>query len=132
MLTESIAQRDQSSSPAGAEFVEDDAVEPGPDTGPAPLGEAPVDPLPARAEHRRKLPPGAARGRHEDDRGQSFAVIRPASAATLRTYDLRRGYHPPEQFFHDSYLVLPADLGSHSRAPQEAGGHCRGDAFIAG
>ncbi len=36
---------------AGTDFVEDAAVEPGPDTLPAPLGEAPVDRLPAQAEH---------------------------------------------------------------------------------
>lgn len=62
--------------PAGTEFVEDDAVEAGPDPGPAPPGEASVDRLPARTEHRRQLSPGAARGRCEDDRGQCFAVTR--------------------------------------------------------
>lgn len=43
--------------PAGAEFIKDDAVEPGPGPGSAPLGETSADCLPARAEHRRELPP---------------------------------------------------------------------------
>lgn len=47
-----------------------------PDPGPAPLGKTPIDRLPVRTEHRRKLAPGATRGRHENDCGQSFAVTR--------------------------------------------------------
>lgn len=40
---------------ASTEFIEDDAVAPGPDAGPAPLGQSPVDRLPARADHRWEL-----------------------------------------------------------------------------
>jgi hypothetical protein len=43
-----------------AEFVEDDAMKPGSYAGSAPLGEATVDRLPARTEHRGELAPGAA------------------------------------------------------------------------
>ncbi|MGX1510199.1 hypothetical protein RKD44_001487 [Streptomyces collinus] len=80
-----------------AELVEDDSVEPGPDSILAPLGEAPVNGGPGRPEHRRKLPPGAARGGHEDDRCQAFTVTRPPSSDALRTYDLCRRDHPPKQ-----------------------------------
>jgi hypothetical protein len=83
---------------AGAEFVQDDAVESGPDPGPTPLGETPIDRLPARTEHRRHLPPSTARGGHEDDRGQGFTVTRSTPTATLRAYNLRRRYNPPEQY----------------------------------
>lgn len=79
------------------EFVKDHAVEPRPDPVPAPLSEPTVDRLPGRAEHRRQLPPGAARRRHEDDRRQTLTVTGPASATALRTHHLSRWYHPPEK-----------------------------------
>jgi hypothetical protein len=80
-----------------SEFVENHAVKPSPDPVAAPLGEPAVHRGPGRAEHRRQLPPGAARRRHEDDRGQGFAVTGPAPPSALRTYHLSRWHHLPEQ-----------------------------------
>lgn len=68
-----------------------------PHSGPAPLGEASVDGGPGRPEHRRQLPPGAARGGHENDRCQGLAVAGASSAPTLWPLHFRRRHHPPEQ-----------------------------------
>jgi transposase len=84
-------------------------MQPGPDPIAAPLREAPVDRRPGRPEHRWQLPPGAPRRRHEDDRGQAFAVTRPPPAATLRAYDLPQRNHPPKQ---------PPQLLRHQPLPQ--------------
>lgn len=54
-----------------------DAVQPGPDSGPAAPGEAPADRGPAAAEHRRRLPPCAAWGGREGHRRQGRPVIGP-------------------------------------------------------
>lgn len=79
------------------EFVQDHTVEPGPDPVPAPLGEPPLDRLPGRTENRRKLPPRAARRRHEHDCGQGLTVTSPTPAPALRTPHLCGLYDPPEQ-----------------------------------
>lgn len=72
-------------------------METGPDPVRAPLGEPPVDRLPGRAEHRRKLPPRTARGSHEDHRRQNLTVTSPTTAPALRTPHLCGRHHPPEQ-----------------------------------
>lgn len=91
MLTESIAHRDQFSSPR-TEFIQDQAVELAPDPGPAALGEPPVRGGAGGAEDRRRLPPGTAGRGHKQDRRQHFAVTVAASATALRTH--RRGRDP--------------------------------------
>lgn len=52
---------------------------------------------PGWSEHRRQLPPSAARRCHEGDRCQTFTVPSSSAAAVLRAYDLRRRDQPPEQ-----------------------------------
>lgn len=65
---------------AGAECAEGDAVERCPDAGPASLSEPSVDRLPARTQRWWELPPGAARGGHEDDRGQNMGGYWPTAS----------------------------------------------------
>lgn len=65
---------------SGPEFVQDHAVEPGPDPVRAPLDEPPVDRLPGLVERRRELPPRTARNGHENDRRQSLTVTGPRPA----------------------------------------------------
>ena len=60
---------------AGSEFVQDQAVQPGPHPGLGPLGEPAVRRRPGRPERlRRQLLPRAARRCHENDRRQHLAV----------------------------------------------------------
>jgi hypothetical protein len=80
----------------GTEFVQDQAVDFGPHPGLGPLGEPPEDGDPGQAEAWRELVPGAARGGHEDDGGQDFAVSSPAVPSALRA-DWCRWHHPLEQ-----------------------------------
>lgn len=54
-------------------------------------------PLPARTEHRRQLPPGAARGSHENNRGQGLAVTRPPPPSTLGAVHFRGRNHTAKQ-----------------------------------
>lgn len=81
----------------GTEFVQDDAVETGPHPVNTPAREASVDGRPGRAEHRRHLPPRAARRGDEHDRGQTFTVPGSSTAITLRPYHHRLRHHAPEQ-----------------------------------
>lgn len=80
-----------------AELVQDHSVQPCPDTALAPLGEAVVHGLPARPGHRRQLPPGAARGGYEDDRGERLPVLGTTPTTSLRAPDDRLRNHPPGQ-----------------------------------
>lgn len=79
-LTESMAKRDQSKVPLGAEFVQDDPVETGPDPVLDRAGKAPVDRRPCQPEQRRNLPPCATRRGHEHNRGQTLTIPRPPTA----------------------------------------------------
>ncbi|RAJ57455.1 hypothetical protein K378_05342 [Streptomyces sp. Amel2xB2] len=68
--------------PLGTEFVEDDAVQTGPDALLTPSRETPVDGAPGRPERRRQLPPGAAR-RGADSPSHTVRTVSSTSRATI-------------------------------------------------
>lgn len=81
----------------GAEFVEDQPMEPRPHPGFRPLGESPMSRGSRRSERGgRQLLPCAARGGHEHDRSQDLPVTVPAPAASLRS-TRRLRHHALEQ-----------------------------------
>lgn len=100
---------------AGAEFVQDQAVELGPYPGLRPLGEPAVGCRSGRPERRlRQLLPRAARGRHEHDRGQDLAVAVATPTATPAAATAPPA--PPAGTTPTAHPVPAAQLSPHREA----------------
>lgn len=87
--------------PLAAQFIQHRLVQPPPQPGHGPLGEGPMCRRHRHPERGRQVPPGAAAGQHEHDRGEHRPRTRPRTPTTLRTHLRRR-----DQRLHQSPQLI--------------------------